>query len=429
MAHVPSWHILDNLFTEQNEGLTPPERRTTDSNLDGAEVCRTDWDSDVFNTLVLAQFRLRIANLDHNDPPGYASGAVARGNDFNANSGEPFRISAEPRTPVITVRCEVEAFDPASEPIYWRLQCRHVLCRHQPQGNYRYRGACEILEVEWQGKSRSSEFKLFEPASSPTVDYDYNTNDPDTVVMGGNAILTVAAMPRGCTTVLTDYVHLRIGGTNPAQSDVTAQVNRLLGPRNPNLPHIVNAIYTHENNFAQFSNRPQRAAHMIFKQKHHNNDATQPDCNVLFDWPDDPEHFPSVSFDWGVGISQYTKIRGRTVGPATAWDWRHNINRGINEILETLAAKYKKHLRWRQWAHRGWKAYNGSGPQAEEYANTVEALPEGQAVSNDPMPDDVDVDALTAPVPEAPNLGPPPSWPPFLPPGDYPMPNTEEVPV
>lgn len=424
MPHQPPWHILDNNFAEQNDGLAPTERRPTDLNQDGAAICRTDWSSNNFNTLVLGRFRLRIANLDHKDPPGYAPASVPRGNTFNANSGQAFRITALPRMPEIPVECEVNGFAPSVEPIYWRLVCRHVLCRHQPQGNYRYRGACEILEDEWQGKSRESKFKLFEPASSPVLDYDYNTNDPDTVVMGGNAILTVAAMPRGCSVVLTDYVHLRIGGTNPTKSDVMAHVSQMLKSRNSNLPHMVNAVFTHENNFTQFAKTVQRSTHMIFRQKHHHNDPTQPDCNVLFDWPDDPEYFPSVSFDWGVGISQYTKIRGRTVGPATAWDWRQNIKRGINEFLDALADQYKPHLTWRQWAHRGWRAYNGSGPQAEAYANTLEALAEGQAVSIAMMPNDADVDALTAHLPDPPAREVAPNWPPFLPPGDYAEPAT-----
>lgn len=413
MPHQPAWHILDNNFADQDDGLTPPARNTGDQSMDAAGVCRTDWNSSVFNTLDLGEYRLRISNLDRSDPPSYVAGHVLRRNAFNGNSGADFRLTAEPRMPVIPVECETEGFDPETVPIYWRLQCRHVLCRHQPQGNYRYRGACEILDVEWQGKSRQSSFTLFEQASDTYLDYDYNTNDLTTVVMGGNAILSVAANPPNIPAPLTDYVLLRIGGTNPSQADVVRYVNDALQSRNANLPHMVNAIFTHENNFIQFKDGVQTRTHMIFRQKHHHNDPTQPDCNVLFDWPDDPEHFPSVSFDWGVGISQYTKTLGITVGAATAWDWRENIKRGINEFLGKLSHHYTTGLTWRQWAHRSWKAYNGSGPQADAYANTLEALPEGQAVSNAVIPATTDIGALTAPLPDPPDLGTPPDWPPF----------------
>lgn len=413
MPHQPSWHILDNTFSDENDGLTPPTRHIMDQTMDAAGVCRTDWTASVFNTLDLGEFRLRISNLDRNDPPGYTAGGVPRTNHFNANSGANFRITAEPRMPVISVECDVEGFDPQLHPIFWRLQCRHVLCRHQPQGNYQYRGACEILDGEWQGKSRLGKFKLFEQVSNADLDYDYNSNDPGTVVMGGNAILSVAANPPGSPAILIDYVQLRIGGTNPAQSDVIAYVNNGLQSRNPNLPHMVNAIFTHENSFIQFKNSVQTRTHMIFRQKHHHNDPTQPDCNVLFDWPDDPENYPSVSFDWGVGISQYTKTLGITVGAPTAWDWRENIKRGINEFLGKLASHYVAGMTWRQWAHRSWKAYNGSGPQADAYANTLEALPDGQAVSTAAIPAGTDISALTAPLPDPPTLDPPPDWPPF----------------
>jgi len=414
--HQPAYHILNNTFTEKNNGLPVPTRRYTEVP-EEIEICRTDWGSTDGNTLA-ARFRLRISNLSHLDPPGYNSGDYPRGGDFNANAGDAFNITGEPRMPVIPVECEVGGFDPAITPLRWRLQCRHVLCRHKNMGHYRYGGVCEVLDSEWQGKSRAANFKLFAPVSSETVDYDYNTNMPETVVMGGHAILSVAALPPGCIVVLQDYVHLRIGGTNPTQDDVTAYIDRLVGSRNPNLPHILNACFAHESGMTQFKRTRQRSANMTFKQKHHHN-AAQPDCTVLFDWPDDPAHFPLATFDWGIGATQYTKVGNRVIGAATAWDWRENVRAGMNELLDAMADSYKPSKTWRQWAHQAWRDYNGSGAQAEAYADTVEASAEGQLVSTTAVPADIDVGAITRKLPAPVELGAPPDWPHLFAPGDY----------
>ena len=108
MPHPPEWHILDNDFSTAEIGLRPPVRKTAD----GAR-------------------RLAIANLDRSDPPGYIPGGVPRLVDFNANA---FRLTAQPRMPPIRVSCAIEGFDPAQNPVQWRLVCRHVLCRHMNVG-------------------------------------------------------------------------------------------------------------------------------------------------------------------------------------------------------------------------------------------------------------------------------------------------------
>ena len=424
-VHQPAHHILNNTFTEKDQGLAAPTRRLTDMLLDDLEVCRTDWSGTASNAVRAAQFSLRITSLDRADPPGYTDGSYPRSDEFNGNSRDRFNISRTPSMPTIPVYCEVNGWDPADSPIYWRLQCRHVLCRHKNFHHYRYGGVCEVLDVEWQGRSRLAEFKLFDPVSDTSLDYDYNTNTPDTVVMGGHAILSVAALPPGCAAILKDYAHLRIGGTNPSKDDVIAYIQRSVGSRNPNMPHIVNACFAHESGMKQFKTVAQRSAKWTLKQAQHHN-PPQPDCPVLFDWPDDPAHFPLVSFDWGVGASQYTKIGDRVIGAGPTWDWRQNVRTGINELLQALNDFYKSNLTWKQWAHGGWHDYNGSGAQADQYANTVAGSAEGQLVSGDLMPIGIDVNALTAPLPDPPNLGPPPDWPPLLPLGDYPEPKTSE---
>jgi hypothetical protein len=327
--------------------------------------------------------------------------------------------------PVIPVECAVQGFSPSDYPIYWRLQCRHVLCRHQNQGHYHYSGRCEILENEWQGRSKSASFKLFLPATQTNVFYDYNSNDVNGPVMGGNCILSVAAQPPGCMKPLIDYVHIRIGGVNPSRDDVVRVVDRLLANRNENLPHMVKAIYTHENGFKQFEPiKAQTDTHFHIKQWRHKN-PLQPDCDVHFFWPEDPAHFPSVAFDWGVGISQYTKTRGLTIGRDVTWDWRANVAKGINEFMQKMRENHKAGDTWRSWAHRSWAAYNGS----EQYADTLAALPDGRAVSPDPIPPGTSIHALTAPIPETAASSKPPSWPSIFPPGDFPEVSTDTAPA
>jgi hypothetical protein len=434
--HERDWHIQNNIFTDQNLGPSPPTRNLSVQVDAGGQVCRTADGTGSGNTLQCRAFGLQITNLDRADPPGYTAGGVPRSDRFNTNV---FQISTDPRMPAIDMTCQTVGFVPSNDtPIYWRLQIRHVLCRHQPQGNYRYIGACEVLTDEWQGKSRAAVFQLFRtpaapqpaaqpaagqpatgqpaaPAADPDVDYDYNTNDVGGPVMGGNAILTVAAKPPGCGVTLLDYVHLRIiaaANPNPGQADVLQFLGNKLSGRDPNIDHMVRAIFAHENNFKQFEDGAQTQTHMHFVQKHHQNVTNQPDCNVLFDWPDDPAHYPSVSFDWGVGISQFTKTVGVTVGRGPAWDWRENIIFGVNEFLGKLHGHFQTLSTWREWAKRSWKAYNGSGPQATAYANALEALPDGQAVVTTAIPATINEAAETAALTGLPTRPAPPAWPP-----------------
>ena len=421
--HTPDYHILDNNFADQNKGLTPPTRCLATCDQSELLVCRTDSSADTFNTLALGGFRLRISNLDRTDPPGYVSGAVLRKNQFNANCGPSFLISGEPRMPLIKVQCDVSGFDPADSAIYWRLQCQHVLCRHVNHGHMRYRGSCENLNDEWQGRSLAAQFNLFEATTSPSMLYDYNSNDPGGPVMGGNAILSVAAQPPGCPVTLMDYVHLRIGGASPTKPDVLAHIATVLGSRDPNVVHMMNAIIKGESNFSQFNKAAQTQQTFTFNQHHHHN-PNQPNCVVLFDWPDDPGHFPLASFDFGVGLSQYTKIGNQQMTREMAWDWRENMRAGINLFLGDLHSSYHSSYTWQQWAHVAWAAYNGSGAAAENYANARAASDDGKQVSADPLPADLDVAGLTAPIPAPADRPDPPDWPPWSAPGDYPDPST-----
>ena len=344
--HSPEWHILDNDFAPADAGLQTPVRQ-----------------------LAHGRCRLAIANLDRNDPPGYIPGGVPRG-DFNANR---FRLTARPRMPAIRVSCAVEGFNPVTNPILWRVVCRHVLCRHSNTGHYRYRGAAETFDGEWRGDSRTADFAVF----GPGCHYTYSD---ETRVLGGHALLVVAVtLPE---TTLLDYVHVRIAGTNPTQDDVFAYLDTNLDGYDRNVKHMVRAIFQHESAFTQFAGQPQRAAAMTFTRRHHA-DGTQPDCRVRFDWPDDPPDFPLASFDFGVGISQFTRVDGQTISPELAWDWRENIRRGTNLFLGKLRKKLQPDITWKHLALAAWAAYNGSGEAAERYAQRLALSEEGSRVSLD----------------------------------------------
>jgi hypothetical protein len=345
MPHPPEWHIIDSDFTPADAGLRPPPRRVAD----GAR-------------------RLTIANLDRNDPPGYTPGGVPRLVDFNANL---LRLTPYPRMPPILVSCAVEGFDPSVYPIQWRLACRHVLCRHMNVGGYRYRGTSETFESEWRGDSHTPDFILFGPGCT----FTYND---ERRVLGGHGVLIVAATIEGVT--LCDYVHLRVSGANPTQGDVFRYLDERLAGYDDNVVHMVRAIFQHESAFTQFASQPQRAAAMTFSRRHHA-DGTQPDCRVRFDWPDDPPGFPLASFDFGVGISQYTRVDGQRVSAELAWDWRENVRIGTNLFLRKLARKLAPDMTWQHLALEGWAAYNGAGDAAEKYARQLLLSDEGSRVS------------------------------------------------
>jgi hypothetical protein len=225
---------------------------------------------------------------------------------------------------------------------------------------------------------------------NPDLIYDYNVNDDNSAVMGGNGILAVAAWPEG-SDLLMDYVHCRIRGDNPDKANVVGYIDRVLAAKDQNIRFMIRAIYAHEAGYKQFKAGAQTSSSMTFKQKHHNNDTHQPNCTVNCDFPDDPEWFPNVSFDFGVGISQFTKTLGRTIEPAVAWDWRGNVNIGINLFLSNLRATKKPGDTWIQWARKAWKRYNGSGPQAVIYANNLATSADGQQVATSAAPTTVDL--------------------------------------
>ena len=102
---------------------------------------------------ILPTLTLDLDLISFTRAPTYVNGTVPRAPAFNANV---FHLLDIPRMPPIEVNCLVAKFDPATTPIFWRLQVRHVLCRFLKGPDFRYTGACEVLEDEWQGKSRCS---------------------------------------------------------------------------------------------------------------------------------------------------------------------------------------------------------------------------------------------------------------------------------
>jgi hypothetical protein len=275
--------------------------------------------------------------------------------------------------PSIRVSCAVEGFNPVNNPIMWRVVCRHVLCRHSNTGHFRYRGAAETFDGEWRGESHTADFTVFGPGCR----YTYSD---ETRVLGGHGLLVVAVTLPAAT--LCDFVHVRIAGTNPTQDDVFAYLDAHLAGYDRNVTHMVRAIFQHESAFTQFAGQAQRAAAMTFTRRHHA-DGTQPDCRVRFDWPDDPPDFPLASFDFGVGISQFTRVDGQTISPELAWDWRENIRRGTNLFLGKLRKKLQPDITWKHLALAAWASYNGSGEAAERYAQRLALSDEGSRVSLD----------------------------------------------
>lgn len=350
MPHAPDWHLLDNRFPDADSGIPIPVRNTSAG---GAT--------------------LQISNLDRTDPPGYRAGGVPRATPFNGNV---YRLSAAPCMPAIPVVCSVSGFDPAVTPIEWRIICRHVLSRHMNAGGFQYKGSSESLEREWRGESRGASFTLF-GAASPECSCTYSD---ESHVLGGHALLLVGARVNGVT--LLDYVHLRIGGTNPSADDVFGYVDKQLAGYDPNIVTMLRAIYAHESGFQQFAAREQKQTAMTFDKRFHK-EAGQADCRVIFNWPDDPENFPLASFDFGVGISQFTKVGDQKVTCEIAWDWRENIRVSANLFLKKLQASFQPGLTWQNWALRSWAAYNGSGAAAAAYAQKLVLSPEGSKVSTE----------------------------------------------
>jgi hypothetical protein len=364
-SHSPEWHLLDSRFADANRGLVPPAR-----NLSAGGAA------------------LRIENLDRADPPGYQPGDVPRGK-FNANV---FSLTAAPAMPRIPVVCSVTGFDPAQTPIEWRLVCRHVLCRHTNVTRFRYSGASESFEREWRGRSASARFELFDGPCS------YSDAGR---VLGGHALLMAAvALPQAR---LLDYVHVRIAGANPTPAEVLGHLDARLAGYDPNIVRMARAVFSQESNFRQFAAGAQSSALMKFTRVHHA-DAAQPDCAVRFDWPDDPPGFPLASFDFGVGISQWTRVGQQRVSADIAWDWRENIRLGVNLLLGAVGRALKPGRSWREVARVAWTAYNGTGAAAAAYAARLAASPDGRAISTAPAPSaakaQVALLAAPAPLPE-----------------------------
>lgn len=382
--------ILDNNFEGSDRGLQPPRRRTVLAAPGANPVARSGG-----NTLQTAGPALQIANLDRADPPGYRAGSVPRAPAFNANV---LAITGTPAMPPIAVRCTLRGFAPRQTPILWRLQCRHVLARHINTGDYQYRGRTEHHELEWRGESNAANFTLFARTPDPAVSFSYNT--PATV-MGGHALLTVAARPPGYTEWLLDYVHLRIGGSNPQQSEVVDHLENVLSGRDENILTMVRAVFAHESDYTQFRARAQ--SWNTFR-------------GLRFDWPDDPPNFPLATFDFGVGISQYTRLQNRPIVREVAWDWRENIRSGLNLFLTNLRDQHRAGMTWRDWARRAWTRYNGGGADARAYATRLAASPIGQEVSSSPVPARINLARETAELPRPARVDPPPAWPPETPP-------------
>jgi hypothetical protein len=230
--------------------------------------------------------------------------------------------------------------------------------------------------------------------------------------MGGHAILAVAAKPLGSTRWLIDYVHLRVGGTNPGRADVLAFIDDALADRDANVVHAVKAIYAHESNFTQFKSTQQTQVSVTFRQGFGHLSPVQPNCTVAFDFPNDPPNFPLATFDFGIGISQLTWLGDGTPDwwKRVAWDWRQNALQGINHFFSKMLHNHQANDTWKTWIWRSWKANNGSGDQATAYANTLQASPEGALISAQPAPANWQSQCIDLSAPSDRNSAPP--WPP-----------------
>ncbi len=361
--------IDDTRFLGSDSGLTVPTRRQISSG-----------------------HALRIQSPDSADPPApYRPGGVPRTQSFNANV---FSITAEPKMPVLSISCALDNIDPATAPIFWRFQTLYVVGRYQkvsPGLSPHYASRVLSLGDTWSGTSRSAQFKLF--TADANVTYD-NASDR---VAGGDAILTLAVQIPHSGDWLQDYVHLRIGAANPTEANVRLGTATAFATRDINIMHMANAVFSHENKMHQFD--PVYRTHEKYS-------------GVLFQWPSDPENFPSVAFDFGIGLAQFTHPGAETV--AICWDWRENLKSGINELLDDLRRTYAPNLTWQAWATRAWSTYNAGTPTSPAglaYAATLLALPDGKLISPNTLPAGFDLVQQTAPLPMAP-FAPPARWPP-----------------
>ncbi|MGU3655993.1 M15 family metallopeptidase [Methylobacterium fujisawaense] len=350
--------IDDATFEGEDKGLAPPVRRTTDG-----------------------PYRLSIRSLDREDPPGYRLGGVPRSDAFNGNV---FALQSKGGMPTLDIDCEVSGFDPAATPLLWRLQSLHVLCRYRSLGTDaqktpHYAARIRRLEGEWRGESRSPRFTALQNGAAES---DH--------VGGGHAVLTVAARPPGSSGWLQDFVHLRLIGTNPSEEAGRAFVASLVGARGSPLLSMLLAIFAWEAKFKQF------------RTTRYGGDRY---AGTSFRWPADPADFPIASFDFGIGMSQFTDP-GR-LNASIAWDWRDNLRAGINVFLGKLRACHRPGITWHAWALRAWQRYNGSGERAKAYAKRLSESSDGKAVPSTKVPASLDLVAFTAPL----ALATPPDWP------------------
>lgn len=352
--------IDDKTFAGSDKGLALPLRRTS-----------------------AGSFALRISNLDHADPPPpYQAGGVPRSAGFNRNV---FALTDDPKMPIIPVACDAVGFDPAATKIAWRLQTLYVVGRYKKisgGSSPHYRSRVLSVGDVWTGESSGANFQLFD--SDAKVSYDNRTDR----VAGGNAILTVAAKPGDVW--LQDYVHLRILGTNPTEAVVRNYVHQALADRNKNIEPMADAVFAWEAGMKQFDG----AVRTSEKYK-----------GVPFKWPQDPANFPVVAFDFGIGLGQFTHIGQETVG--ICWDWRDNLDAGMNELLDDLRATFAAEQTFLAWAKKAWTKYNGS----PSYGIRLAGSPDSRNIATSAPPGGFDRNAQTAHVAGRPPAPPPRAWP------------------
>ena len=387
--HTADYHLLSSDFSAgENKGLVL-EVRSARSGDGRFRVAPNSAGYATSNALTLSKYGIRILratqsgdppmDISHAAPVEYTMGGVPRAEQF---IGEGTRqnqlvIKSQPRgprntvgMPLTEVKVACRGFDPAATPLFWRLRSRHVFGRFRNAGGYRYDTELYELGAQWQGSSRAAEFKLFDTTDS-NVSYDFGA--ADSAAIGGHAILSVAARIPNSREYMLDFVHLRIRGERPDRSAVLAYVDESIPHRELNL--AIKAIYEHENGFKQFEDRVQRGTTMRFTNARgmhgRSPPANQQDCAVNMNWPDDPPGFPSITYDWGIGIAQLTSPGDAR--PHAIWDWQANVRAGAELLCEKLRSRgvFEHNTTWSSWMASGLQLYNGVGGQADRYRQSL----------------------------------------------------------